>query len=93
MVTLLFLMVMAVTLNYWMVQADSQEIKMAATQILAQYRTQLERPLSTNFTLTAGIRNYVTVHPEMTQQQRFSDYISKPFESDRLYILLDKYLL
>lgn len=72
-VSLLLLMAVATVLNYWKGKAESQEIKVAATQILAQYRAQLERTLTNNLALTAGIKSYVTVHSDMTQQQ-FSNF-------------------
>ncbi|MDN4501782.1 ATP-binding protein [Alteromonadaceae bacterium BrNp21-10] len=68
-VALLFLMAVGVIVNYWKGQAQTQEIKAAATQVLSQYRAQLERELLQNLALTAGIKSYVAVHPEMTQQQ------------------------
>ncbi|WP_158970632.1 ATP-binding protein [Paraglaciecola sp. L3A3] len=65
----LFLAAVGVIINYWKEQAQIQENKVAATQVLSQYRAQLERELLQNLALTAGIKSYISVHPEMTQQQ------------------------
>ncbi|MGS2721149.1 ATP-binding protein [Paraglaciecola aestuariivivens] len=68
-VSLILLSMMAMALSYFKSQTESHRIKISATQLLSQYRAQLERALTQNLALTAGLRSYVAVHPDMTQEQ------------------------
>lgn len=64
----LFLIV-GVSLFYWLLQTQDQEHRVRSTDLVAEYRAVLEEHLLQNFALTASLKSYISVEPELDQAQ------------------------
>ncbi|WP_262691984.1 hybrid sensor histidine kinase/response regulator [Kordiimonas aestuarii] len=67
-VCLAFLLV-GLSLLYWLQKAQQQEHLAHSTDLLAQYRAFLEEALVQDLALTASLKSYISVEPELTQEE------------------------
>ncbi|MFC3053612.1 hybrid sensor histidine kinase/response regulator [Kordiimonas pumila] len=62
-----FFGIIGLSITYGLFEAEKQETLAKATDSLAQYRGALERELAQDLALTASMKSYIAVHPQLDQ--------------------------
>ncbi|WP_417455875.1 ATP-binding protein [Kordiimonas sp.] len=66
-VTAALFLIVGVSLFYWLLQAQAQEHHARSTDLVSEYRAVLEEKLIQNLALTASLKSYISVEPELDQ--------------------------